>query len=252
MEFAPGTDAVLDTTVATSQGQPIDADTLNVDLFDADGSQVVDNGVGGVLTQLATGTYRFTYPLPLDAPTGLWRIEWEATVNDVMAVASEVFDVAATSVIIITPGIALNNSRLRSRLGEPKVDPDGDGSETMFNDTSIAEMLDLSGNNLNRATLEGWLRKEARYSRLIDIAESGSERKLSQKFKNAKDMVAFWKGVIGTETDQHATAIAGRVAGRVASLRCRPSSSSSPYPFFDGENVRAYPTHRLICPAILG
>lgn len=250
MQFAPGTDAVLEATFTTPTGTAVDPSILNVDLYDAGGTKLVEDGTGGTLLHLGTGTYRFTYALPGDAPVGLWRIEWEATIGGLLAIGAEEFDVAVSDAIV-TPGDELNRRRLRSRLDEIKIDDNGDGSDTFFTDVALDDLLAYAGDDLNIATLEGWLRKEARYSRLVDISESGSERKLSQRFRQAQQMVAFWSGLIGKNEGLHAKAISGRIVGRVMSLREQPCDTS-PYPFFDGENIREYPTHRLICPAILG
>lgn len=50
--------------------------------------------------------------------------------------------------------------------------------------------------NLNHAALQMWREKMARYASLTDIAESGSERKLSQLYKNAAGQVKMYSDLV--------------------------------------------------------
>jgi hypothetical protein len=121
----------------------------------------------------------------------------------------------------------------------------------------LADMVSANGDNYNLTVYEGWRWKMARYSRLIDITESGSDRKMSQKYKHAKEMVAYWKSICGDEETALAAATAGRIVGKAVNLRCTPDpSAASGYPFWNegGDNVRYFPSYRflIVRPSILG
>jgi hypothetical protein len=126
------------------------------------------------------------------------------------------------------------------------------GSDTLFSNDDIADLLVYAGNDLDVATYEGWKRKAAHLQRLIDISESGSDRNLSQRFRQAKSMLDFWGGMLAAQASETSIAMAGRVVGRVVNLR--QEEDPNPGTPFSGysEHIRMYPTHRLLIPAILG
>lgn len=250
MRYAPGTTAELTATISESDGDPIDPTSVLVDIYDGDGTAVVDDGVPD---QVSTGLYRYEYDIPSDADKGLWRIEWRIVVSGNASLGVEYFEVYEESDPAPSEVNFVINSLLRSRLAEVKTDPLGDGSETRFTDLQLAMIYDLAGSNLDKATLEGWRWKMAYYAQLVDITESGSDRNLSQKFKQAKDMVDFWRKFIADDDVATSAALAGRVVGRAINLRCDDSEDSgNPYPFSGySYHIRIFPTHRLIIPAIL-
>ena len=246
MQYSPGSPAEFTTTVTNASGQPVNADSVEVDIFDPD-AQVLDNGVPELVS---TGFYRFVYDVPADAQFGLWRINWKITRNGITATGDEYFDVVDPE-IIVNPSGAITQSQLRARLGEPKSAPTTDGSETFFTDTEIVDLLAYAGDSLDLATLEGWRRKMARYARLVDVTESGSDRKMRQKFQNAKDMVAFWTRFNGDVEEALQSGFRGSVVGRPVNLRNNGEEAlQTPFSGYS-DHVREYPTHRLLIPAIL-
>lgn len=250
MRYAPGTTAELTATISDSGNDPVTPTSVLVDIYDTDGTVVVNDGVP---VNVSPGLYLYEYDIPSDADKGLWRIEWRIVVSGNTALGVEYFEVYDEQDAAPDEANVVFNSLLRSRIGEPKTDPLGDGSETLFTDFQIAMIYNKTSGNLNRATLEGWLWKMAYYSSLIDVTESGSDRPLSQKFKQAKEMVDAWRRFVGDDDAAAASAMAGRVVGKAVNLRCCDSDSSNPYPFSGySYHVRMYPTHRLIIPAVLG
>lgn len=249
MRWSPGSVAELTVTFTKEDGTPTDPSEVVTDIFGPDGQKVDD----GVPERISVGFYKFDYAIPLDATEGLWRIDWTAQVGNLEVFGTENFEVADAGVIA-NPSDSIMHSRLRSRLAESKTDPDGDGSETFFTDAEITDLLSYSENELDAATLEGWLRKKARYARLVDVSESGTDRKMSQKFKNAQAMVKFWSDFLGDVAGSRQEALAGRVVGRPVNLRCADDTGLSSLTPFSGysEHIHAYPSHRLLIPAILG
>lgn len=73
---------------------------------------------------------------------------------------------------------------LRLLLGE-RIPPLGTDADTFFTDAQIIELLDTYG-DLNLACSAGWSAKAAEFSKYIDIDESGSTRKLSQMYRQAR------------------------------------------------------------------
>lgn len=245
MRYAPGTTAPLTSTFTMPDGDLVDPEFTEVDIYDPNGL-VVDNGTP---FNVSLGLYRYDFPVPEDAALGLWRIEWHVIINGVHAYGDEIFEV--NYIDAVAPAIL--SEQLRSRLDEMKIDPLGDGSETFFTDDQIADIFFFSDSDLDAATLEGWLRKQARYARLVDVSESGSVREMSQKFKHATIMVRFWQSVIGDAADAASLALAGRVVGRAVNLWGTEDPLALQTPFSGySDHIREYPTHRLIIPAILG
>jgi hypothetical protein len=247
MRFSPGSTAQLTASVTSSSGASVTPDEIVADIFDSSGTKVLS---AGVPTLLMSGLYGVSYDIPEDAQVGLWRIEWTVTEDGLETFGDEFFEVELPDSVVVTPGEVIQ-SQLRARLGESKVDPDGDGSETFFDDDAVFELLTYADGDLDRATAEGWIRKMAKYARLVDVTESGADRKMSQKFKNAKEMVAFWNKIVSGAVIERQNALAGRVVGRAVNLRC--DSSEPVLTPFSGysDHVREYPTHRLLIPAIL-
>lgn len=240
MIVQPGQDADLTVVFTDDQGQPVDPTSITADIFDPDNSLVVE---GEIPVRLSEGFYLYTWLVPEDAELGEYRVEWRSTIGGNSAFGFELFDVSN----IIDGGIvapADMQQALRDRLDEK--------TEALFSNDDIVDILFMHGNNLDEATVEGWQRKMARYARLVDVSESGTDRKMSQKFKNAQAMVKFWQGVL----DATATIDVGRyrtlVVGRVVNLRGTGSQSLlTPFSGY-ADHVREYPTHRLVIPAILG
>lgn len=78
-------------------------------------------------------------------------------------------------------------AQLRLLIGE-RIKPGKSDSDTAFTDDELIDMILRHNGNIYLAAAEAWSAKQAEYSKLVDINESGSERKLSQMFKNANTM----------------------------------------------------------------
>lgn len=101
---------------------------------------------------------------------------------------------------------------LRLLLSEKKVDPNGDGSDTLLTDTELELILTLAGDNLNRAAAIGWAVKGGHYSDMIDMNESGSQRRLNQLFTNCERMWKMYDS-LAVKQETVVSANAGRVVG---------------------------------------
>jgi len=248
VRYTPGSTATFYAPFIDEAGNPKDPDSVTVDVTDANGTEIVTDGVP---TQDALGAFHFDLDLAEDAPWGLWSINWTAIFDGNTVPGREDFEVAFDFVVLSN---VLLHSTLRSRLGEvSKLPADQNGSDTMFLTEEISEILSLTNNDLDRATLEGWQRKAGHLQRLIDFNEAGTERNLSRKFIQAKQMQDYWLRVVSQTGQIRSTALAGRVVGKVIHLRSDAPSA----PVLTGlgaMNERMWPVNRswtLMIPAIL-
>lgn len=76
-------------------------------------------------------------------------------------------------------------ARLRRLIGEPN-------DTAPWTDAALAEIIDNS-DDLDLAALEVWEAKAASAASMVDTAESGSSRKLSQLHEQALKMVAHYR-----------------------------------------------------------
>lgn len=246
MRWTPGSTATMTASFQKATGEPVDPSGVMAAVRDANGTVLAS----GTPTKVVVGDYAFTFNIPVDAVLGLWRIEWSGNVGGLLVLGDEEFDVVAQEgEVVVVPGDL--SDRLRGRLGEvSKLPPEENGSDTMFTNTEIRDFLVSVGNDLDLASVEGWLHKAARYAVLVDINENGSDRNLSQKFRNSQKMADFWSKRVAEAHKSRSGAVAGRVVGRVVSLR--QEACDKQYPFSESsDNIREYPTHRLIIPAVL-
>lgn len=77
-------------------------------------------------------------------------------------------------------------NRLRRLLGD-QIPSGKTEDDAFFTNERLAELIE-SNHNIYGAASEGWDEKAAYYSETVDIMENGSDRKLSQLFRNAKAM----------------------------------------------------------------
>lgn len=76
--------------------------------------------------------------------------------------------------------------RLRLLLADPLPT---DGSDPMFSDTVLQDLLADSGNDPERAAAEGWVMKAAKYAHMVDVTEGNASRAMSDLHGHALDMV---------------------------------------------------------------
>jgi hypothetical protein len=138
--------------------------------------------------------------------------------------------------------------RLRMMLDE-EIKSGQTEADTGFTDAQLLEIIDTEP-NMKLAAAVGWSIKAARAASLVDVAESGTTRPLSQRHKNAVLQARFYMDAGAKELGDQTNAI--RVAGRIASL-VRPADATFIVNEFIGpqtDSVRCYPTMRM--PSILG
>lgn len=104
-------------------------------------------------------------------------------------------------------------ARLRMLLAE-QIPAGGSDSDTLFLNAELDDLL-INFPTFNMTVAVGWAAKAAKLSGLVDIEESGSKRRLQQKFMNAQRMADFYSKQAGL--DQEAIAKAIRVVGIAAS-----------------------------------
>lgn len=86
-----------------------------------------------------------------------------------------------------------DNDFLRSLLDDTLVS----GQQPYFSEDFITNLLSRTGSNIYAAAALGWSIRAGEYAKLIDFDESGSSRKLSQKFDHAMKKAKFYSDSSG-------------------------------------------------------
>lgn len=251
MRYSPGMEAKPTITFVNTSGDLADPESVSVEIRGPGGTVIASTDDP---ERISPGFYTFTWLIPLDATLGLYEARWEAEIGGLVAVGEDPFEVESGGVV--TPVDLQEIIVLRSRLAEPKPEGDADGTQTFFSDNTLQMMYAGAGGDLDEATLEGWMRKAAYYQQFYNVGESGSERQMSQKFRQAVAMVDIWRSVVNKNAQGRTGAsLRGSVVGRPVNLRQNGYVDAAPlsWPFSGySEHIRIFPTHRLMIPAILG
>ena len=72
--------------------------------------------------------------------------------------------------------------------------------ESNWTDVELGALIDDVG-SVESAAARVWVEKQARYSKLVDVAEAGASRKMSQAYEHAKEMAAHWLSISGEAAD---------------------------------------------------
>lgn len=68
-----------------------------------------------------------------------------------------------------------------------------DGTDPMFSDADLQFVLDQATGDPERAAVEGWRWKAAKYSALVDVTEGNASRAMSDLQGHALSMVAHFE-----------------------------------------------------------
>lgn len=122
------------------------------------------------------------------------------------------------------------------------------GVQNLWDDTELGMMIDRNY-TVKAAAAEAWAVKAAEYSELIDMDESGSSRKLSQRYEHAVKMANYYLRIA---SDEAVTSEASaRLVGRVASILGPTDSECATINEYIGEEefpiqeIHPYPTVRM-------
>lgn len=116
---------------------------------------------------------------------------------------------------------------LRDYLGE-RIPDGGSEDDTFFTDAELEDMITSNPYEVVGAAVTGWAAKAGEYARLIDINESGGQRLLSQKYRQAAAQLKFFQDMLTAQIAADAATVtaAGRSAAgpKVIDLheRCNP------------------------------
>jgi len=89
----------------------------------------------------------------------------------------------------------------RLHLGE-RIPEDGEETDTLFLDTDLQSIIDRFLGDFLLCMYYGWIAKAGQLAVLIDINESGSDRKLSQRYKHANSQVKLYEKLLEKEADE--------------------------------------------------
>jgi len=201
-------------------------------------------------TELQLDSYQYLWSVPADAALGIWEARWTGTYAGATLAGSEFFEVTLTGLVTFPANVKV----LRQHVGDRLLA--GMSSDDLFyTDQELQTILVKNLNNVAAATIEGWFIKMAQYAELVDHVESGAERRMRQKFVNAREI---YKGLVDkSDKDNKARLLSKGIIGKAINLRKDYHDplglGSSHYAFASsGGNVyvRTYPLRRF--PAILG
>lgn len=68
-----------------------------------------------------------------------------------------------------------------------------DGTDPMFTDVELQSVLDAAAGDPERAAIEGWRWKAAKYSALVDVTEGNASRAMSDLQGHALGMVRHFE-----------------------------------------------------------
>lgn len=79
---------------------------------------------------------------------------------------------------------------LRAMLGET-IGTGETEADTLFTDAQLTVWIGAT-KNLEAAAVKGWRAKMASYAGLVDVVDGASQRKMSDLFDHAKQMIAYY------------------------------------------------------------
>ena len=217
--------------IRSSGSDPVDAPLLLEDM-------VIDDGPQGIV--------QYTFATGNIEDKGVYNFRVIVTFG---AGGVQSFPQEGAFVLIVEDGTVMSEPimRLRGLVGDRFQDSD----VPFFSNFELESLLSIHGDNLHSAALEGWMVKAAAYSEFHDIEESGSVRRLQQKFKNAAQQVELFKKYVS----ESASLLSGRIVGKPIDLDETDNfdgiSADPGLTYFGAsEFVRLYPLYRF--RAILG
>lgn len=250
MKFETGTEATFTAYFFSEGTTPAVLDeTPEVSFYEPDDTPALEAIVAAVVNT-APGVWEATITIPDSTEPGWYKILWHGLLDSQDLYGAENFEIVEYGTVV-----PLTYERnLRRRLND-KLDDGQDDSEAFYTDDEIHSILAMAGNDVIRASLDGWAIKMAYFQDAIDVIESGAERKMSQLFRQAKQMCDFYRGEVDAREADIRSSMAP-VVGVAASLRNECSdvfglrynpfslSTSAPYvrifelkrfmPYYDG------------------
>lgn len=241
MQVVQGDVAHLETTYRDGGGNAIDVDDATLEIFNDLGGSVYGPVAA---TWDGLGQYSADWEVSDNETPGWYRAVWSGEYLSVpVTPGEEWFEV-------VIPGQAVTFSEvetLRMMAGDRIKVGETEGDK-FFTDHELQVILNMANGDLNVAAAICWSAKASEYAELIDMNESGSDRKLSQMFKQASLRAEFFTEAAGSV--EKAAQAGWRVVGRVICLDDSQSVTTGS-PFDDGSMyVRTYPLKRF--PAIMG
>lgn len=245
-EHLAGTTKTFEIALYDYAGALVDADNIVINVEQPGGGYLYEDVVP---VHVAQGRYEYEFVIPSDADPGTWSGVWEATRDGVLQIKREDITVVSAGSLLTDP---YSITGLRLLLWE-QIPEGGTEADTNFTDTQLALVLAMGNGVLSRAAAIGWSIKGGKYSKMIDISESGSNRRLNQLFTNCERM---WKQFsVEAEKEETLVLAAGsRAVGAVGFSILGDSAPAELVSLFasykmDSVNIRAFPLKRF--PAIL-
>lgn len=250
MKVVAGEETTMSVTFSVG-GVPVDLDSTPTFVIKTASGQTAQGASVSAVASPSTGTYTVDFSMP-DSANGWHYAVWSGALSGDPASRTDWFEVVETVEALDIQ--TAQELQLRRRLNDALTGVTDEGN--FFSNEEIHDLLTLNGGSIAGASYDGWTMRAAFLSSSVDISESGSDRRLSQLFKNAMAMADFYKKARDAEAGIKAEAIAGRVVGVVTSLRGEFVDSfgiisSARYRAAQGRTTttRWFPTHRALSDA---
>jgi hypothetical protein len=85
--------------------------------------------------------------------------------------------------------------------------------KAIYGDAFILDLITTHDGNLYRVASEIWGMKAARWAKLVNVSESGSQRALGERVKNAQSMAAYYLALSTGATGGDGVSTAGASSG---------------------------------------
>jgi len=184
---------------------------LTLQLLDESGAAVsLDSGTDAAQLKVQLSGADPDDPLVVDAAMtitdgaqGIVTYQWDSADTDTKGVYDfwvvvtfgdgtiQSFPQGGTFTLVVEDGTVMSTDvmRLRAKAGDRYADVE----VPFFTNYELQAILDEVGGDLDRAAYECWSIKTAAYSEFYDIEESGSGRRISQKFRQAREMLSVYE-----------------------------------------------------------
>lgn len=183
MQWSQGSIATFEAAFVTGGGAPLATTDVLVSIHKPDGTAVVEDAVPTLISQ---GYYTFSWDIPQDQEPveAGWETHWTGeTSGGVELYGEEVWELTALGVVTVNNAVTFLRGRVGDRLRTGLTE-----SDLFFTDEELHTIWIKNGMDMDLATIEGWFIKMAQYAEMVDRVESGAERRMSQKFRNARDI----------------------------------------------------------------
>lgn len=183
-------DRIVPTVIFRDPENPdsvVDAGATTITIKNPAGLAVLDTASAD---NVSIGHYKYSWLVPVNSVVGFYTITWTPATGDSFSDSFEV--------VILTPAEEKRLlDQVRIKIAD-RIPRGGSDVDCRYSDDEIIETYTDEG-TVNRTILAMLRSTAAEYAELIDIDESGSIRKMSQKFKAVAELISRYEAMVALE-----------------------------------------------------